>query len=53
MARPSLSQSAVFIFRGYFRGYKIPDTMFSFDGQYESRRAVSLGGASKKVTSHC
>ena len=24
-------------------------TMFSFDGQYKSRRVVSLGGASKKV----
>ena len=29
--------------------FKIPHTMFSFDGQYKRRRAVSLGGASKKV----
>ena len=27
----------------------LPTTMFSFDGQYKSRRVVSLGGASKKV----
>ena len=29
--------------------FKILHTMFSFDGQYKRRRAVSLGGASKKV----
>ena len=29
--------------------FKILHTMFSFDGQYKRRRAVSLGGASRKV----
>ena len=43
-----LLENFVFCYLQIF--FKMPDTMFSFDGQYKSRRAVSLGGASEKVT---